>query len=104
MVCAEICSRKNNKLLELSVKVDYLIDSRWRNSNISEEIDEDWETQEDKIKQDLFKNVLGIEVKSLERIHNMKKYHREPHRLVLHDFMAVQKKRAEFARLQETER
>ncbi|XP_075742505.1 protein partner of snf isoform X2 [Rhipicephalus microplus] len=92
-VCEEACSSSNIQLLELSAKVDDLENRSRRNNlviyGINEEVDKDWKSLEAIVKQEVFQKVLGIEVKSLERIHRVGKYHKERHRpiiLRLYDF------------------
>lgn len=92
-VCEEACSSSNIQLLELLAKVDDLENRSRRNNlviyGINEEVDEDWKSLEAIVKQEVFQKVLGIEVKSLQRIRRVGKYHKERHRpivLRLYDF------------------
>ncbi|KAH9367408.1 hypothetical protein HPB48_004003 [Haemaphysalis longicornis] len=84
--CEATCSNTSAQVSESLVKVDDLKNRSRRNNliiyGINEEPEEDVKSLEDKIKHEVFKDVLEIEVTSVERIHRIGKY-KNQHRLVI---------------------
>lgn len=85
--CEATCSNTSAQVSELLVKVDDLENRSRRNNliiyGINEEPEEDVKSLEDQIKHKLFKDVLEIEVTSVERIHRIGKYKKNQHRPVI---------------------
>lgn len=85
--CEATCSNTSAQVSKFLVKVDDLENRSRRNNliiyGINEEPEEDVKSLEDQIKHKVFKDVLEIEVTSVERIHRIGKYKKDQHRPVI---------------------
>nr|XP_054924218.1 uncharacterized protein LOC126526716 [Dermacentor andersoni] len=84
-------SGMNKEMHELVIKVDDMENRSRRNNlviyGVTEDSDEEARTLENKIKEGIFKDILALEVKSIERIHRIgNRYGQRPRPIILRLF------------------